>query len=182
MMTIVKVASENPVKVEAIKSAFKRYFVDVEAIPYKVDSEVPKQPTNNAVFEGAEHRIKNLKSVCGDYDYVASCESGLVEQYGHWFNVQVVLVESKEGKRGFGVSQGYEVPDKYIEEILRTEMAEFLDKLFAEKGGTRILTRNQFTRKTLIQDGTIMALVGVLNGDIWWKIGVIITPIFLQLK
>lgn len=166
-MTIVKVASENPAKIEAIKTAFERYFVDVEAIPYQVDSGVPEQPTNNCVFEGAVHRLNELKKICGDYDFVASCESGLIHQCGHWFNVQVVMVENREGKSGFGLSQAYEVPPKYIQEILDTNMADFLKKLFKGKGGTRVLTQNQFTRKTLIQDGTIVALASVLNGDIW---------------
>ena len=166
-MTIVKVASENPVKVEAIKTAFERYFVVVEAIPYQVNSGVPEQPTNNCVFEGAEHRLEELKKICGDYDYIASCEGGLINQCGHWFNVQVIIVENREGKRGFGMSQAYEVPTKYIEEILKTNMADFLKKPFNGKGGTRVLTQYQFTRKTLIQDGTIVALVSVLNGEIW---------------
>ena len=129
-MTIVKVASENPIKVEAIKTAFERYFVDVEAISYQVDSGVPEQPTNNCVFEGAEHRLNELKKICGEYDFVASCESGLIYQCGHWFNVQIVMVENRNGKSGFGMSQAYEVPPKYIEEILNTNMANFLKKLF----------------------------------------------------
>lgn len=166
-MTIVKVATLNPVKVEAIKNAFQRYFVEVEVIPFEVESGVPEQPTNETVFEGAEHRLAELKKVCGEYDFVASCESGLISRAGHWFNEQVVLVENREGKRGFGMSPGYEVPSKYIEKILDTNMADFLTELFKGKGGTRVLTRNQFTRKTLIEDGTMMALVSVLNGEIW---------------
>lgn len=166
-MTIVKVATLNPVKVEAIKSAFQRYFVEVEVIPFEVESGVSEQPTNEDVLEGAKHRLLELKKVCGEYDYVASCESGLINQYGNWFNVQVVMVENKDGKNGFGMSPGYEVPTKYIEEIINTNMADFLTQLFEGKGGTRVLTKNQFTRKTLIEDGTIMALVSVLNGDVW---------------
>ena len=166
-MTIVKVASENPAKVEAIKTALERYVVDVEAIPYLVSSGVPEQPTNNCVFEGAEHRLEELKKICGDYDFVASCESGLINECGHWFNVQLVIVEDKDGKRGYGMSQAYEVPGKYIDEILNTNMADFLKKLFKGKGGTRVLTGNQFTRKTLIQDATIMALTSVLHSEVW---------------
>ena len=166
-MTTVKVASDNQVKVEAIKTAFERYFVEVEAIPYKVNSGVPEQPLNDHVFKGAENRLAGLKEICGDYEYLASCESGLICKAGHWFNIQVVMVENREGKSGLGVSAGYEVPMDYLEEILATDMADFLHKKFDGKGGTRVLTQNQFTRKDLIRDATIMALVSVLNGDIW---------------
>lgn len=166
-MTNVKVASLNKVKAEAIKTAFERYFIDVEVESFEVCSGVPDQPTNSCVFDGARHRLSELKKICKDYDYVVSCESGLIYQCGHWFNVQVVLVENSEGKRGFGVSQGYEVPSKYIPEVLNSDMSHLFDRIFEGRGGTRVLTQNQFTRKALIQDGTSMALVSVLNGDVW---------------
>lgn len=166
-MTNVKVATLNRVKIEAIKTAFERHFIDVEVEPFEVCSGVPEQPTNNCVFEGAKHRLEELKRVCGSYDYLVSCESGLIYQCGHWFNVQVVLIENSAGKSGFGVSQGYEVPMKYIQEILNTDMSQLFDRLFEGRGGTRVLTQNQFTRKALIQDGTSMALVSVLNGEVW---------------
>lgn len=166
-MTNVKVASMNKVKAEAIKTAFERYFIDVEVESYEVSSGVPEQPTNNCVFDGARHRLQELKKICKEYDYLVSCESGLIYQCGHWFNVQVVLVENLEGKSGIGVSQGYEVPAKYIPEVINTDISQLFDRLFEGKGGTRVLTKNQFTRKALIQDGTSMALVSVLNGDVW---------------
>lgn len=166
-MTNVKVATLNQVKVEAIKTAFERHFIEVEVTPFEVSSGVPEQPTNNCVFEGAKHRIEELKKICGDYDYLVSCESGLIYQCGHWFNVQVVLVENSEGKYGFGVSPGYEVPSKYINEILETNISKLFKRIFNGRGGTRVLTKNQFTRKALIQLGTSMALVSVLNGEEW---------------
>lgn len=166
-MTNVKVATLNQIKIEAIKTAFERHFIDVDVKAFEVCSGVPEQPTNNSVFEGAEHRIKELKEVCGDYDYLVSCESGLINQSGHWFNVQVVLVESADGKKGFGVSPGYEVPSRYIGEILETNISMLFKRIFKNCGGTRVLTKNQFTRKALIQLGTSMALVSVLNGDEW---------------
>jgi len=166
-MTNVKVATLNQVKVEAIKTAFERHFIEVDVEPFEVCSGVPEQPTNNCVFEGAKHRLEELKKVCGDYDYLVSCESGLIYQCGHWFNVQVVLVENSEGKSGFGVSPGYEVPSKYINEILETNISQLFKRIFNGRGGTRVLTKNQFTRKALIQLGTSMALVSVLNGEEW---------------
>ena len=62
-MTIVKVATKNQVKIEAIIKAFERYFKEVKIIPYDVKSGVPSQPINEDVFKGAQNRIDNLKKV-----------------------------------------------------------------------------------------------------------------------
>ena len=167
-MTIVKVATANPIKVEAIKEAFDRYFEDVEVIPFEVNSGVPRQPINEDVFKGAKNRIEELKKV-GDakFDFMVSCEGGLLNQYGYWFNAQVIMIERKDGKTGLGVSQGFQIPSEYIAEAMNGSIAEVLDRMFDGKGGIRMLTKGAFTRKDLIKDGTIMALTRVINGEIW---------------
>jgi len=45
----VLVGSKNPVKIEATKEAFKKYFDDIE-----VDSKVSKQPIGIETFVGAK--------------------------------------------------------------------------------------------------------------------------------
>ena len=166
-MATVKVATVNPVKIEAIRKAFSRYFENVELIPFDVESGVPDQPLNEDVFKGAKNRIANLKEI-GDanWDFLVSCEGGLICQYGYWFNMQVVQIEQKEGKTGIGLSQGYQIPSEYVEEACNTSIAKLLDRLFKGKGGIGVLTHGEFQRKDLIESGTIMALTRVLN-DAW---------------
>lgn len=165
-MTIVKVATKNSVKIEAIRNAFKRYFEEIEIISFEVDSGVPRQPINEEVFIGAQTRLENLKKVDNSkYDFFVSCEGGLINQYGNWFNLQVVQIESKDGKTGIGLSQGFQVPSEYINEIRNTSIARLFDRLFGN-GGISVLTHGQFNRKDLIESGTIMALARVLN-DSW---------------
>ena len=162
-MTIVKVGTANPVKVEGVKDAFKRYLKeDVEVISFEVDSGVASQPRNKEVIEGAKNRLKELKKLGEDnWDYLVSCEGGLIDMYGNWVNMQVVIVEAKNGMTGFGCSQGFEVPQEHIEEAINTSIAKVLDKIYDGKGGVRVITRDNFTRKDLIRDATIMALAGV---------------------
>lgn len=167
-MAIVKVATKKSVKLIAIEKSFKRYFDHIILTPFKVKSRVPRQPVNNDVFSGAENRLQELKKVCGkNYDFLVSCESGLLCLHGYWFNVQIVIVEDKKGNRGVGISQGYQIPEQYIQEIISTSLARTMDRLFDGKGGIRYLTKFQFTREDLIRDATTMALTRVLNGDIW---------------
>jgi len=165
-MTTVKVASKNSVKVYAIDTAFGRFFKDVKIISENVESGVPDQPINDDVFQGAKNRLQALKSD-SNYDYLVSCEGGLLQLAGHWFNVQVVIIEDRDGHQGIGLSQGYEIPSEYVEEAINTSIAEVLDRKFDRKGGISVLTRGYETRESLIKDGTVMALAKVLNSKIW---------------
>jgi len=167
-MTYVKVATLNPTKIEAITEAFEIYFQDVEVMRYDVESGVPRQPVNEEVFQGAKNRLEGLKKEGEDnWDYLVSCEGGLIKLYDYWFNVQVIMIQRKDEKIGVGLSQGCQIPPEYIEEVIDTSIAKVLDRIFEGKGGIRVLTQDQFTRKNLIKDGTIMALTRVLNGDVW---------------
>ena len=166
-MTIVKVGTANQTKAEAIQEAFARYFTDVEVKVIDVPSGVPRQPLDEEVFQGAKNRLEELRSGDDAYDFIVACEGGLICQYGHWFNVQVVVVEAKDRKSGFGLSQGFEVPSKYIEEVRNTSISKVLDRIFDGKGGIRMLTKSELTRKDLVREGTIMALTRVINGEVW---------------
>jgi inosine/xanthosine triphosphatase len=168
MAIAIKVATANPRKVKAIRKAFNYYFEDLQVESYEVNSGVPEQPVNEAVFTGAENRIDFLKErLQGDYDFLVSVEGGLLCEAGRWFNVQVVVVEDNNGKRKTGLSQGFQVPDKYVEKVMDTSLAEVFDELFDGTGGIRVLTKEHFIREDLIRDGTIMALSGLLHGEIW---------------
>lgn len=161
-MTIIKVATTNPTKVEAIKNVFSFYFEDLEIIPCKVSSGVPEQPINNQVYEGALNRLNNLKT--GDnYDYLVSCEGGLVQNFGHWFNQHIVMVEDSTGKLSVGLSSAFPIPEKYVNQIIATSLAEVLDNIFDGQGGIRKLTNGQVTRYDLIVEATRMALTGIVT-------------------
>lgn len=160
IMLVVRVATQKPVKIEAIEDAFKRFFdQDVSVIGVNVSSGVSEQPIGEDVFIGAENRINALKELGGEYDFLVSCEGGIVNQYGYLINTQIVLIENKEGIRGIGMSQGYQIPNKYIQELRTTTIARIFDRLFGEnKGGLRFLTNGIVKRKALIEQSTIMAL------------------------
>lgn len=169
MSIVIKVGTTNPVKVKAIKEAFEHYFEDVQVRTYKIASYVPEQPIAREVMMGAENRLQNLKRTEEEYDFLVSCEAGIIEQEDHWFNVQLVVIEDKNGKRSTGLSPSFEIPKKYVIEVVQTKatIANILDRLFDGEGGIRVLSRGQFTREKMIHDGTVMALSGLINGDIW---------------
>lgn len=171
------IGTKNPGKIEGARQAFTTYFENVEIEAIAVDSEVGNQPINEEIFLGAKNRVKNLKeyakknNIKADY-YIAS-EAGITDSLGEWIAINSAVVENKEGLQSVGTSQGFPVPDKYIDEIIKTEFGKVMDKLFngkelnKGKGGISILTHNEISRIDLTKNAYIMALIPHINGDIW---------------
>ena len=55
------IATKNQGKIEGAKRALKHYFDNINIIGIPVDSDVPEQPVNNEIYQGAKNRVKNLK-------------------------------------------------------------------------------------------------------------------------
>ena len=157
------IGSENRAKAEPITKVFEEYFgrVDVELV--KVASKVPEQPVNEEVMKGAENRVEELEKRHSDYDYAVACEVGLISICGKWFNLQIVCIKEKNGKKAFGLSQAYPIPASLIPKIQEVGLASVLDEIFDGKGGVRQLTKGLETRENLVREATIMALSGIKN-------------------
>lgn len=165
-MTNVIVTSENRIKTEAVRQAFTNYYPNVVAIESKCESNVSRQPFYDDVFNGAKNRIENLKKSTdiSKYDFIVSCEGGIIKQFGTYFNLQLVLLEElKMGKKGIGTSAGVPIPDKYVELMMQTSFAEVSDHVFDGKGGVGKLTNNVLSRQALIFQATTMALTQIIN-------------------
>ena len=72
-----------------------------------------------------------------------------------------------------GISQGFEIPEKYVDEIIQTELGKVMDRLFSGndlnrgKGGINILTKDQVSRIQLTENAFVMALIKHINGNLW---------------
>ncbi len=169
--------TKNPGKIEGARQAFEKYFdkIEIEGIP--VSSEVGDQPVNEEILQGAKNRVKNLKEYAENNninaDYYISSEAGITNLLGEWIDINCVVVESKDGLQSVGTSQGFPIPDKYIDEIKSTELGKVMDKIFSGKelakgkGGISFLTKNEISRIDLTKSAFIMALTKHINGDIW---------------
>ena len=169
--------TKNPGKIEGAKQAFERYFKDVEIEGIPVNSDVGDQPVNEEIFQGAKNRVKNLKEYAKKNDiraeyYIAS-EAGITNLLGEWIDINAVVIEDSKGIQSVGTSQGFPIPDKYIEEIKKSELGKVMDKIFSEKelgkgkGGISFLTKDEISRIDLTRNAFIMALTKHINGDIW---------------
>ncbi len=169
--------TKNPGKIEGAKQAFEKYFDNVEIEGISVSSEVSNQPLNEAIIEGAKNRIKNLKEYAMKNDikadFYVSSEAGITNYFEEWVDINVVVIESVDGLQSTGTSQGFPIPEKYMDEIKATELGKVMDKIWGldesgkGKGGISILTKNEISRIDLTRNAFIMALTKHINGDTW---------------
>ena len=171
------IGTKNPGKIEGAKQAFERYFdnVEIEGIP--VNSDVGDQPINEEILKGAKNRVKNLKDYAVnnniEADFYISSEAGITNLLGEWIDINAVVIEDSKGFQSIGTSQGFPIPEKYIEEIKQTELGKVMDKIFngkelgKGKGGISFLTKNEVSRIDLTRNAFIMALTRHINEEIW---------------
>ena len=121
--------------------------------------------------------MKNLKEYAVnnniEADFYISSEAGITNLLGEWIDINAVVIEDSKGFQSVGTSQGFPIPDKYIEEIKQTELGKVMDRLFSGKelgkgkGGISFLTKDEITRIDLTRNAFIMALTRFINEDIW---------------
>ena len=169
--------TKNPGKIEGARQAFEKYFdnVEIEGIP--VRSNVGDQPINEEIFQGAKNRVKNLKEYAKnnniEADFYISSEAGITNLLGEWIDINAVVIEDSKGFQSVGTSQGFPIPNRYIDEIKETELGKVMDKIFSGKelgkgkGGISFLTKNEVTRIDLTRNAFIMALISHINEDLW---------------
>ena len=144
------------------------YFDNVDVCGIDVSSNVSDMPVNNEIYEGARNRVDNLinysKENNMDAEYFLGVESGITNLFGKWMIVSIVVIKDKNGYESFGTSASYPVPEKYVDEIINTDLGKVMDKVFKQhdiklsKGGISLLTNNVITRIDLTKEALIMAL------------------------
>ena len=170
-------ATKNPGKIEGAKRAFSNYFdnIIVEGVP--VPSDVSEEPVNDELYNGSNNRVQNLKKYAKenniDADYFIAVESGITNQLGKWLIVNIATIEDRHGKKSIGSSSGFPVPDRYVDEIISTDLGKVMDRIFNEEdlrskqGGVSLLTKGVISRYDLTEQAFVMALTQFINGDIW---------------
>jgi inosine/xanthosine triphosphatase len=164
------VGSKNPVKLKAVEETFALYFENVEVIGMSIDSNVSDQPINEETFLGAENRAEKLKRLNDDQtlnsEFFIGIEGGIQQIYNKWFAFGCMCVIHKSGKKSFGTSAHFELPDIVTKQLLnRKELGHVMDEIMQQentkqKGGAiSYFTNGKMNRKELYIPGLISALV-----------------------
>lgn len=178
----VLIGSQNPVKIDAVRDAFSRYFMDVETISINVNSGVPEQPVEEDTFKGAENRVMELRRINEEEnigaDIFVGIEGGIKKCYSRWFSFGAICVMDKNGRTGFGTSPHFQIPDDVKDELLKgVELGTIIDKLAGDDntkqrdGSIGFFTKGRMGRKDLYVPGIVVAMVPFLNENIFFKKG-----------
>lgn len=171
------IATKNKGKIEGATQAFSEYFKEFKIEGIAASSDVSEEPVNDEIYIGANNRVKNVRKIAEeqgkDADYYIAIESGITNKLGEWMIINIAVIEDKEGFKSIGSSQGFPVPNKYVKEIIETDLGKVMDRIFNEtelragKGGINLLTKDKVSRIDLTKQAFIMALTQFLNEDIW---------------
>lgn len=172
------IGTKNQGKIAGAKKALEHYFENIEIMGIPVDSDVPEQPVNKEIYNGAKNRVKNLKKYAKEnnieVDMYMSAESGINKLYLGWAINNTVAIEDKEGNTSYGIGPQFPVPDKIAKDIIDTDLSRVMNKIFGEDkerhnhgGGIQMLTHGKVSRIDSTKMAFIMALTKFVNGDKW---------------
>ncbi|MCJ2378663.1 inosine/xanthosine triphosphatase [Vibrio sp. ZSDZ34] len=170
-MPVVVIASLNPAKINAVKSAFEVALTehsDFEFIGVNVPSNVSDQPMcNQETYLGACNRVGNAKQAQPGADYYVGIEAGL--DNGCTFAWMVI---DSGTKRGESRSASLMLPPSVVSALSATnELGSVMDEVFGtenikQKGGAiGLLTQHQLTRSSVYHQALILALIPFTNPE-----------------
>lgn len=171
------IGTKNPGKIDGATRAFSHFFDNFSIDGVSVKSDVADEPVDKDIYNGARNRVNNLidyaKNNNLDVDYFIGVESGITNLLGKYIIVNIAVIKDRNGYESWGTSPGFPVPDKYVDEIIDTDLGQVMDKIFKQhdlrsgNGGISFLTKNNITRIDQVEQAFTMALTQFINDDIW---------------
>ncbi len=176
---LIAVGTTNPTKIAGIERAFKTFFPSekVELIPCKVQTSIGAQPIGlDSIFIGAMQRAIYAKNSIRNCDFSVGVEAGIFMLGESWIDVQVAVIIDSRSRVGIGMSSGFPIPRKFVEEILRggIELDVVVDKYFGTRdigshgGVIKLLTRDVVKREDLVYQAVINALIPWINEKLYF--------------
>ncbi len=172
----VVVGSLNPVKVNAVRRAF-RLLCDPVVKGTKVVSGVSAQPIGlQEILLGALNRATQaLKAE--EADYGVGIEAGAIVADAGPIEIQVAVISDRSSRVSIGLSQGFMLPLHWLDELLdRVELEEIVTRNIGRKdigeklGFIGYLTYGLVTRTELSYNAVLMALVPRLNPNLYSRL------------
>lgn len=171
------VASKNPVKLEAARNAFQKFFKNDSFSYLEVDapSNVSQQPVGDReTFTGAYNRVAFIKSYYPDADYWVGIEGGVqFENEDEMCAFAWIVINNKEmsGKARTGTFFLPPGIGKLVKE--GKELGEADDIVFQQSnskqknGAIGLLTGNVLTRSDFYEQAVILALIPFRNSKLF---------------
>lgn len=126
----VAIATKSPDKITGIQEAISRFFnvkeTEIEFYSKSVSSGVSEQPFDSETYQGALNRATGIRKEFPDMDYYISCEAGIENVFGQYYNVQVVCILESNNRTLWGKSSGWSIPPEDIETIRNNNLDIYL--------------------------------------------------------
>ena len=176
---IINVASENPVKVDAVREVIREYLFLAKAkvVSLKVSSGVSEQPRSlGETIMGARGRAENAFKKC---DLSIGLESGLMHiPYAKTKYMDFCACSIYDGREHYlGFSPSFELPPKITKMVIEQGMdvnEAFYEsgltkrkKIGSLKGSIGLLTKGKVTRKDYTKIVVQMALIQLDNVELY---------------
>jgi len=169
----INIGSENPVKINAVKNAFKKYFDKVEVKGIETKTDIRDQPLNLLeIIEGAKTRAKKNFSDCS---YSVGIESGIMGFPSETGYMEITVAVIFDGQNFFfGTSPLFEYPQKAVRLLLQerhdvtTAFAELFGKekdLGRKNGAVGELTKGKLNRTQFTELAVLMALTKIVSKE-----------------
>jgi inosine/xanthosine triphosphatase len=168
------IASENPVKLNAVKKGFKAFFCDFEVECITTSSGVSEQPlTDRETQLGARNRVAEARKRIHDADFWVGIEGGVQsEEKGLAAFAWIVIYSA--GKTGEARTATFFLPPKVAHLVAGgLELGDANDLVFKESnskqktGAVGLLTHNAIDRTELYRQAVIMALIPFINPGLY---------------
>lgn len=172
----VAVGSKNPVKIEAVKLAFRAVWPDIDwqIVGGDIRSGVSNQPmTDTESIQGAHTRAHAALTKL-QADYGVGLEGGLQQIGQNWFDCGWIVVVDTHDRIGIGSTIKMETPEKLMALIRQGhELGIANDMIFNTRnskhsnGHFGLMTNNAITRTTGYRDGVIAALARFIQASVF---------------
>jgi len=165
-MTKIAVGSQNPIKIEAVKSAFEKVFGECEIVGVSVSSGVSNMPLSfEEMVEGAENRAKRARDKL-IADFGVGLEGGFEDEIVGTFLTGFVAIVDRNGVWGYGQGSGLLMPKRIVDEVRKKgkELGDVMDEIRGLKntkqheGCVGFFTNNLIPRKEAFERTVIYAL------------------------
>ena len=168
----VSVATGNPIKIEAVRDVFTRFFPEsvVRVQACAMEGDLPEQPIGEQTTAGAIERARVAAKRNGA-DLGVGIEAGLVRIPGNerWVSIQVCAIADRAGRIWIGLGPGYELPEAVRNAVLAGEPLRdaFTRVLGVEdadrRGAVYHLSERRVDRRELTERAVEMALVSRMS-------------------
>lgn len=184
----VSVGSNNPVKVEAVRHAFRKYWPECEVVGIEVSSGVGSQPmSERETMNGARQRAYKVLELDSEADYGVGIEGGVTELNptspnwtgsrggkGKMFECAWACVVKRGGEEGLGGGLYFELPRKIADKIKAGgELGPIMEELMKydvkrTSGAIGVFTKGQLDRKNAYVQIVLSAMIRHVSPE-WFE-------------